>query len=319
MNNIDVYQKELFNNLISNDCFENTKNSIFLTIKNGGNLHKPITEEADYIFHILVSLVCNAEFKFKKIDNNRRQLITNKKYYKDKDILKKCYLMLSLDCDVNALNNNDETPIDKLCKIHTNNIIGKNQMILFLLESGGYFNFNNIKKELENSIYNGYNKYNTDIYYGNIIKFLSSYNSISDYILYSSTLSLKYIFRNKRDDFLMKMKTIFTNMKTFEDYIKSLQFLLNIGNNNNTTKFFMNEREYKIQYSQSNISNKKCKLIINLLKNSFNWSPSIHLTKNNIFKKKVKLLLNIENKLDILNKDEFFLPKELWFLIFTFM
>ena len=108
-------QQELYDILKSNKSSIDTIKTIETLIKDGADIHKPLTKKGEYAFHAIIKRV----FKYNNID-----------------IEAICDYLLQHNCDINAFNYDKETPLYYLCKSHSKNYIEKHRIIEYLLESG---------------------------------------------------------------------------------------------------------------------------------------------------------------------------------------
>ena len=246
--------------------------------------------------------------------------------YKNKDIEKKCNYFINKNCDIEALNNDNETPLYYLCTLYTKNIEDQKYMIHFLLDSGSSINYSHYKFKkqkitnyLRDDIDLGYNKHYVDMFYGYLIDLFNNYNHIIDCSLYSSLESFRYILRNNKLDIKKKLFKYSMNKmfvydidkkcfydKTYFNYKKTLLYLFN--NENSENNFY--------QYYENNPTRNK--LILKYIEDSFTkWKPCNHYIQNWCLKESINNMLIIKNRL--VKNNTFYLPDELWFKIFPFL
>jgi len=105
-------QKQLYEILIANESFDKTKERINILIKEGADIHKPLTTWGNYAFHaISMRIFFNHNIDTEKI----------------------CDYLLQLNCDINALNNNKYTPLYVLCVGYSDNYEEQHNIIEYLL------------------------------------------------------------------------------------------------------------------------------------------------------------------------------------------
>lgn len=310
-NNILLQQTNIEKILLNNKSFEQTKKEINSEIQNGGNIHEPLNNNGDYIFHILVKCITT------HIENNFYK-------YKNKDIQQKCNYFINQDCDIETSNNDNETPLYSLCVTYTKNIEDKNNMIQFLLECGASINYCYLKfnkkpiiKFLQDDIDMGYNKFYVDKYYRYLIHLLDNYNYIVDCCLYSSLECFRYILRNNMVDINYELLTYATNEIEINNNIeKSCFYNEEVFDYKKTFLYLFNKHNHST--IGANNFKKRNKLILKYIEDSLNiWNPSNHYIKNWYIKDTIHDLLIIKKRLFI--KNTFYLPDELWFKIFSFL
>jgi hypothetical protein len=310
-NNVSLLQTQIYNILLDDKSFEETKYLIDNVIKRGGSLYKPLNSNGDYVFHVLVYCIVN------HINNNLFK-------YRNNDIGKKCYYFINLDCNVELINNNYETPLYYLCTSYTKNIVEQKKLIIFLLDCGCDIDYcyNNYDKPmiidyLENEIDVGYNKYYIDIFYSNIIDFLKNFKKIIHYCLSIPLYCFKYILRNNIIDIKREL-LLYSNTK-----IKDFNINKNVFYKNNhfcykKTFLYLVNNEKNDNYPDNILINNK--YILKYIKDSYNiWNPSNHYIKELYVKQIIYNMFLIKNRLILIKKDNLYLPDELWFNIFTFL
>ena len=328
-------QIQLYKLFTSNKSYENTKEDLDVILDNGGDLHNPIGKNGECALHILGMSVCNRINRY--IQKDGKTYLNFEEEYMNKDVLKKCRLLLSLDCDINALDSSGETLLDCICKSYTRNLSDKDMVIKFVLESGGKCNMISVNDELISSIDYGYNKLYVDKYYYELVSFLEFYNSLYDYILYSSIHSFKYIIINKRHDLLKELKALDNSFHLLKDptyYINLFKSLFKLKYTNDTSEttlqfsedcdYYNNlqhliaykDHKYKIRYIDNSRSEKFIKMFVDSFKL---WSPTTHYIKKYNFKCVVELILNIKNRFKNQEKEAYYLPYEIWFILITYI
>jgi len=308
-NNISPQQK-LYDVLKSNISGTETIERINILIKEGIDIHKPLTNKGEYVFHAIIRRI----FNYKDIDI-------------DIDIAIICDYLLQHNCDINALNNDNETPFYSLCDSVTKNYKGKSRIIQYLLESGAILDYSeqfgemDLLCKLNDEIKQGYDIY-LDLFNAKLDTFLIEYSYIIDYCLFSSTNSFKYILRNRILD-IEHLLLKYAEHKIFEytdeeyfynddkfDYISTYWYLIN----EETMTY-----EFKKDTKLKSLDDKINKIKFKYLQDSLNyWSPSRHYIHPTCVRNAVWCILLIQHKINQVEEHTLFLPPEVWLHICSF-
>ena len=304
-NNISP-QQQLYHVLKSNMSGTETIERINILIKDGVDIHKPLTNKGEYVFHAIIGRIFN---------------------YNDIDIEIICDYLLQHNCDINALNNDKETPFYTLCNGVTKNYKEKNRIIQYLLESGAILDYSeqfgemDLLRKLNDETQHGYDIY-LDLFNAKLDTFLIEYSYIIDYCLFSSTVSFKYILRNRILDFehlLLKYaehkifeytdEEYFYDDKKF-DYISTFWYLIN-----EETMTYDFKKDTKLKA----LDDKRNKIIFKYLQDSLNyWSPSRHYIHPTCVRNAVWCILLIQHKINQVEEHPLFLPPEMLLHICSF-
>ena len=301
-------QQQLYDILTSNKSFDETKYIIDTLINYGGDIHKPLTNKGEYAFHAIIKRVF-------------------KSYAIDTDLEKICEYLLQLCCNINALNNDNETPFYYLCSNFSRNYKTKHFMIEYLLESGSIMDYSerfgkkDLLRMLNDETLQGRNTY-SDIFDSKLETFILEYWYIIDYCLYSSLISFKYILRNRIID-IKHLLLKYAEHKIFE-YTDEEYFYDDDKFDYKTTYWYMvNEEHSQLEFKKDTLLkayfDERNKSILHYIEDSLNyWSPVRHYIQPTCVRNAVWCILLIQNKINQVEKHPLFLPPELWFHICSF-
>lgn len=299
-------QQELYNILISNKSYIDTIETIETLSKDGADIHKPLTKKGEYAFHAIIKRV----FKYNNID-----------------IEAICDYLLQHNCDINAFNYDKETTLYYLCKSHSKNYIEKHRIIEYLLESGTIIDYSERfgKKELlhllNDTTLQGHNV-SADRFDDELDTFLIEYSYIIDYCLYSSTISFKYILRNRIID-IKHLLLKYAEHKIFEN-VEEEYFYDNDDFDYKTTYWYLvNEEQSQLEFKRDTLlkvyDEKRNDIILKYIEDSLNyWSPSRHYIHPTCVRNAVWCILLIKQKINQVESHPLFLPPEMWFHICSF-